>query len=693
MSRITTYLEQHWRAEAARHFNWLPVLFGVGIGIYFALPVEPPLWLLPVLAGLAAMVMLRARQVPFPARVALLLITFGAAAASVATQRTHPVILHEALSPRPIAGVVDDVQHTEHGVRLTLTDVHIPDAPENAVLPNRVRLSVRLKKDSTLALPAIGDTIAITAALLPPMGPALPHGYDFARHFYFADIGAIGYGLPPWKIASPASDNGLYGDFRNWRLRLTEHIISKLGVGTGGIAAGLITGDARAITEDDFDALRASNLYHIIAISGEHMVVISGVIFVALRLLALVLLPARWRFRPEVKSVAAAVALLLVTAYLFVTGVPISATRAYGMIALVLLAIMLRRRVDAVRSLALTAFVMLLWDPSNLLDPGFQLSFAATLAILALVEAVLRGGVLDKPLVPRVLTAIGTMLLISVVAEGATAFFVIAQFNNLSLYGVFANMLATSLVSLFMMPMVALFFVLLPFGLHDFALALLRYGIDALLALAYWVAGFPHAQQFVPSPPGWGVALFALGLLWLCLWQTRWRRFGVVPMVLGVMTLLIPTPPDLLVGVAAKQIMLRTPDGFALARGRASGMVPQLWAYGVGQASVPKAAAPDWRCDARGCVARVRGKLVAFPADAAALADDCARAQVIVSTLTPLKCTSRDVQFVSAAALARGVSALWVNGDKVRIAYSSDWQGRRPWSHGEDSEAEAGDDD
>ena len=691
ISRLIASLQHHWRAEAARHFNWLPVLFGVGIGLYYALPAEPPPWLLPTLAGLAAIVMLRARPWPFALRAALLLITFGAAAAGVATQRTHPVILHEALSPRPIAGVVDDVQHTEHGVRLTLSQVQIENAPEGVELPTRVRLSVRLKKDSTLALPAIGDAIALTAALLPPMGPALPHGYDFARHFYFADIGAIGYGLPPWKIARPASDNGPYGDFRNWRLRLTEHIIATLGVGTGGIAAGLITGDARAITEEDFEALRASNLYHIIAISGEHMVVISGVIFVSLRLLALVLLPARWRFRPEVKSAAAGVALVLVTAYLFVTGVPISATRAYGMIALVLLAVILRRRVDAVRSLAITAFVMLLWAPSNLLDPGFQLSFAATLAILTLVEAVLRGGVLDKSLLPRVLTALGTMLLISVVAEGATAFFVIAQFNNLSLYGVFANMLATSLVSLFLMPLVALFFVLLPLGLHDVALALLRYGIEALLALAHWVAGFPHAQQFVPSPPGWGVALFALGLLWLCLLQTRWRRWGVVPMALGVATLLIPTPPDMLVGVGAKQIMLRTPEGYALARGKASGMIPELWAYGVGQAGLPKAAAPDWRCDALGCVARVRGKLVAYPADAAALTDDCARAEVIVTTLAPVHCASRGVQIVGTTALARGVTALWVEGERIRIEQSSDWQGRRPWSHG--TATEEGDDE
>lgn len=683
MSRIRTWIEHSWRAEAGRHFNWLPVAFGAGIGLYFALPGEPPLWLLPLLAGLAAIMALRLTSLPHAVRMALALIACGAATAQVAAHRIHPTMLHEALTPRPVAGVVEDIVRTEHGVRLTLHDVEITGAPDAVPMPKRVRLSVRLKKDSTLALPHIGDSVAIMAGLLPPMGPALPNGFDFARHFYFNGIGAIGYGLPPWEIKSPGEAT-FFTQFRNWRVRLSEEIIQRLGVGAGGVAAGLITGDARAISEADFDALRASNLYHIIAISGEHMVVIAGVIFVSLRLLAL-LLPSRWRYRPEVKSIAAALSLLLVTAYLFVTGLPVSAIRAYGMIALVLLAVILRRRVDAVRSLAITAFLMLVWDPSNLLDPGFQLSFAATLAILALVEAILRGGALDKPWPLRLLTAIGTMLAISIVAEAATTPFVIAQFNTVSIYGVFANMLATSLVSFYLMPTVALFFILLPLGAQGFALVLMKYGINALLALAHWIATFPHAQQYLPSLPGWGVALFALGLLWLCLWQTRWRRYGIAPMLLGVLSILTNHPPDMLVGAGTKQIAFRTPDGYALARGKPTAMLPELWAYGLGQGSLPKAGEPDWRCDGLGCVARVKGQRIALPREAAALADDCQRAALVLATFTPAECANPAVRVMAWPQLRDTLSAIWVEDGALRIEHSSDWQGARPWSQGDDA--------
>lgn len=674
-------IQRWWKAEATRHFLWLPVCFGFGIGVYWGLPVEPVAWLLPAIAGvmlvLAVLLRKRARVV----MVALVLITLGAAWANVLTLRHHPVILHESLTPRPVSGVVRDIERTEHGVRIILAQVKIEDlAPEET--PTRVRLSVRLKKDSDLALPAIGDQIQMMAGMMTPMGPALPHGFDFARFFYFRDLGAVGYGLPPWVVVTPDASPGVKERFMNWRLRVTEDIIATLGTGVGGVAAGLITGDARAITEADYDALRASNLYHIIAISGEHMVVIAGVIFVTLRVLGLLLLPSRLRFRPQVKSVAAAVTLVLVTVYLFVTGLPVSAIRAYVMITLVLLAVIFRRQVDPMRSLAITALLMLVASPANLLDPGFQLSFAATLAIIALVEAAVLSpsAMLEQHRALRILRLLATMVLISVVAEGATMPLVIAQFNNVSPYGVLANMLATPIVSLFLMPTVALFFILLPFGLQHGALWLMKYGIMALLGIARWISGFPHAQLFAPSIPGYGVALFALGLVWLCLWRTRVRFWGAVPMVLGVATLALTNAPDLLVGGGLKQIAFESSEGYVLARGRPSSMLPELWANGLGHVALPEVGAPNWRCDKLGCVARVKGQVVAFPYDAAALLDDCRNAQVVVTSFADVKCAS-SAKVIGGEPLAKSnVTAVWFENGGMRIETSAQWQGERPWS-------------
>lgn len=676
-----TWLRTWWTAEKDRHFLWLPVCFGAGIAAYLALPVEPPVYLLlSIWLGALVLTLLLWRPAR-PVVIGGLALASGLFWASLITQWTPQKILHEAVDVRPVMGTVNDIVRTEHGYRFTLDHVTI-DRVQPERTPNQIRLSIRLKKDAAPELPHIGDVISIRAGLRPPMGPVLPNGFDFARYFYFRDIGAVGYGLPPWDVVAQDTAPGAMAQFRDWRVRITEEIIRTLGPETGGVGAGLITGDARAISEADFDALRASNLYHIIAISGEHMVVIAGVIFVTLRLLAL-LLPRRIAHRPQVKTVAACATLLLVTAYLFVTGLPVSAVRAYVMIFLVLMAVILRRRVNSMRSLALTALIMLVADPAVLIEPGFQLSFAATLAIIALVETtLLRPDGYEVSRIRKAGRVVVTMLCISVVAEMATTPLVIAQFNNVSMYGVFANMLATPIVSLYLMPTVALFFILLPFGLQNTALWLMDWGIRGLLGLSHWVAGFPHAQAFVPSIPGYGVAVFVLGLLWICLWQTRVRYWGLLVMALGVATVMTTHLPDMLVGEQLKQIAFKTNDGYVLARGRASSMIPSLWANGLGYDALPEADTPAWRCDRQGCVAQVKGKVIAFPSDPSAILEDCTRAQMIFTTYGEIFCSSAQVRILGPEMLeGSNVTAFWfdeVGG--VRQESSAHWQGKRPWS-------------
>lgn len=685
MSRRFEQLEAWWGREATRHFLWLPACVAAGIALYYALPVEPALPVLPVLAasGVSAYGLLRRRLSPLLKGLAigLILVLLGAAYANIRAQQSQPIMLREALSPRPVKGVVRDIERTAQGVRLTLKSPMI-EGLEPKQTPTQVRLSVKLKKDASFALPHIGDEVALRAGLMAPMGPALPNGFDFARYFSFRDIGAVGYGLPPWEVTKADDSGALANRFWSWRATLTDEIVRTLGADTGGIAAGLITGDGRAISDADFDALRASNLYHIIAISGEHMMIISGVIFISLRLL-LLLLPKRIALRPEGKPIVALISLAIVTVYLFVTGLPISAVRAYVMIALVLMAVMLRRQVDPMRSLAVAALLILLIDPPSLLDPGFQLSFAATLALVALVEARLIAALpmLERGKFRSSLHHLITLLLASVVAEAAITPLVISMFNNFSLYGVFANAVATPLVSLILMPTVALFFILLPLGLHGIALSLLNTGVKALLALAYFVAELPYAQWFVPSLPSVGLALFIVGLLWLCLWQTRVRRYGIIAMLVGVGTVFTVSLPDMLVTGNLKQIAFRSNDGYVLARGRASALVPELWANGLGFKELPKADSPHWRCDALGCVAQVKGKKIAIPKDATALAQDCMLAAIILTDVDANAC-SRSVHIINPKRISEGsVTALWLNVDgHVRVETSADWQGDRPWS-------------
>lgn len=684
-------LREGWAAEPRRRFLWYPTAFAVGIAVYFALPTEPNAWLVAglTLLSLASIALLRRYSALRPFLWMWLLVMIGIAWSSYITFRQHQIVIAQAMPPQMVKGTIRHIERTSDGFRLTLNHLTMSNlAPEET--PEQIRISMRPKKNETMMeLPPIGTPVEVMAGLLPPMGPALPGGFDFGRYFYFNGIGAVGFGLPPLHVLEKPPAENIWqqwrDDFWTWRSKLTDRLLREGSPQTGPIIAGFITGDIRALPESNFNILRASNLYHIVAISGEHMMLISGVVFLLLRWVTL-WFPARLRYRPQMKTIAAVMTLIIVTLYVFVTGLPPSAIRAYLMIALVLLAVILRRQANPMRSLFFAATLMLIASPANLFDPGFQLSFSATIALIALIEYRTRNFMrLEYTRAQRILNHLGTMLLASFVAELATTPFVLSQFNTIAIFGIVANTLATPLVSFFLMPLVALFFLLLPFGLSSVAVWLMDKGIQLLMAIANEVGSWPHGLQAFPSPPEWAVALFAFGLIWFCIWQTRWRYAAVPLMVIAFISPLFVCPPDVLIGAELKQIAFRSEHGYVLARGRATSLLPKIWANGVGEIAYQPLEKEDpiWRCDTLGCIATVQARdgthRIAFAQNAVALSDDCLLADMIVTSNNGVPCTNKPV--IDGDALKNGgIHAVWFQNGHVTIRNAAGWQHHRPWS-------------
>ena len=660
-----------WR-EATAGLLLMPLAFIAGIAFYFALPAEPPLMPLAFAAALLGVWWWRWRRRAHPAQAAALgafLLALGLFWAAFYTAQIRHTMLERATSPRPVTGIIETIEITAKGHRITLAQVTVAGLTPDET-PKRVRLALRGQIPDL----QLGDKVRLNAGLLPPMGPALPHSFDFARYFFFRDIGAVGYGLNPITILAKGREGeGWRAMWARWRHTLTTEIMATLPLPHGAVAAGLITGEDSAIPQATFDQLRAANLVHIIAISGTHMVMIAAILFVGARLIMLPI--PGFGQRPRAKQVAAVVTLIGLTGYLLITGLMLSAIRAYVMMALILFAVLFDREVIPMRSLVLTALFMLLYDPSDLLEPGFQLSFVATMAIIAYLESRKAPPLRFSP--GAFATYLVWMVMVSVVAEGATAPLVIHHFNNLALYGVFANALLSPVVAALIMPMVALYFLLLPLGVEAFALKIMYYGIEAMLRVAEFISGLPHALTFLPSLPGWGAALFVAGLIWLCMLSGRLRWVGIMPMMLGVASLLTVHLPDVMATAELKQIAIRKEDGYVLVRGRAQSLIPELWANGTGSAKLPynpKA----WGCDRHGCVAEVAGMRIAFPEYYEALAEDCALSRFILTRLKDARCDSATRVFNSY--YTQGVVGLFIENGRIRAETSRDWQGRRPWS-------------
>ncbi len=247
--------------------------------------------------------------------------------------------------------------------------------------------------------------------MAPPSGPALPGGYDFARTAWFLGLGATGYALGAPIIEEHAAEASLRGRFSDWLERLRQAIGQRITAAipgdAGAIATSLITGERGGISEETNDTFRDSGLLHILSISGLHMVIMAGAVFASVRIL-LAAFPAI-ALRYPTKKWAAAAALVAAWAICFYRASSIATVRAFVMIAIMFLAIMLDRPALAMRNVALSALAILVIAPESLLDAGFQMSYAAVVSLISAYELIRdreadspeRGALLRVALLPR----------------------------------------------------------------------------------------------------------------------------------------------------------------------------------------------------------------------------------------------------------------------------------------------------
>src|SRR5271156_268365 len=205
---------------------------------------------------------------------------------------------------------------------------------------------------------------------------------------FFQGIGASGFATGAIKVVAPPVSAGLslrYAAFmQDLRDAIDARIRTRLDGDKRAIATALLTGRRDAITTPVNDAMFISGLGHVLSISGYHIAVVAGVVFFVVRAL-LALIPGLTVSFP-IKKCAAAAALVAAAFYLLLSGAEVATQRSFLMTAVVLIAVMVDRRAVTFRTLAVAAMIVLTLAPEALLHPSFQMSFAATLGLVALVQ-------------------------------------------------------------------------------------------------------------------------------------------------------------------------------------------------------------------------------------------------------------------------------------------------------------------
>lgn len=340
-----------------------------------------------------------------------------------------------------------------------------------------------------------GQRIVVPARLRLASALRNPDGFDYAAFLARDGIRVIGSAnARRLTVLDPRTP--WHGEVRRRALATIERGLPPV---SASLLAGLLLGARGELPAEVLDEFRRAGVYHVLAVSGFNVALIAGAVFTA----ALIARTSR--------RAAAVAAIFVVTGFAAVVGPEPSVLRAAIMAVLVLVALLLDREASVVNSLALAALLILAVRPTDLGDPGFQLSFAATL------------GIVLAPLPPgAILGSIG----VSLAAQLAVLPVTLAHFNQVSTVGILAN--------LAVVPLAGLATVL---GLGAAAASIVSDLLAGALLHAAWpvllllrgvvhvAATVPGALVHLPAPHWCAMVAYGIGLsAALTCWSTRESR-------------------------------------------------------------------------------------------------------------------------------------------------------------------------
>jgi ComEC/Rec2-related protein len=594
-------------------FLLVPVLLCVGAVAYFAADAEPG-WT-PILSSASVLAGSSWLARSFaPVRytlLALLLVVAGIAAGKVETWRAGTKVIGGEITTR-ITARVETIEKRANGrVRLTLAILDTK-RPKLRYRPDRARLTAR-------AVPrGLEPGMAVTglARLAPPLGPLRPDSYDFAFESYFDGIGAHGFFLkdPELVDAKPQLSVGqrLTAWIEGRRIMLAERIRGHIGGPEGEIAAALVAGVRAGIPEDVNETLRITGLAHVLSISGLHMALVAGVVIGSLRF-GFAAFPG-FASRQPVRKYAAVGALGALAAYLLISGSQVAAERSFLMIAVMLVALLFDRAALTMRNLAIAALLIILVSPHEVVGPSFQMSFAATAALVSAYAwwAERRAGrprtnPATRSRLARVIRTVAIyaagLAATSLIAGAATGIFGAWHFQRVSALGLVANLAAMPVFSVIVMPAAVAGMVLMPFGLDGWAFGMMGQGLSAALSIARWLAERTPVDA-IGAIPLLSVVLLSVALVPLTLATTRAMRLLAIPFLLaGLLTIGLRDPPDALVSEDGRLVGVRAEGGLlAVNRNRPNAFTTEDWSRAL---SAPQLARPAKETDATAASAKI----------------------------------------------------------------------------------------
>jgi competence protein ComEC len=362
--------------------------------------------------------------------------------------------------------------------------------------PKKIRLSWYFPKENIKT----GQFWTFTVKLKQPHGLFNPNGFDYEKYLFAQHIQATGYvrNKPKPQMNDAQSIRfsvpvlrQLISDKLDFYLKNSPH---------KGVIKALTIADKKGLTQQQWDVFRKTGTVHLLAISGLHIGLISGLLYFLVQWVSI-----RLSFSSP-HHYAASAAILIALFYSALAGFSLPTQRSLLMLTVAMSAVVWQRKITASNTLSLTLFVVLIVDPLAVLSVGFWLSFLAVISIVYMLAG--RVG--------RINYWQGVMKVHWITAVGLAPL-LLYSFQQVSLISPVANLITVPLISFLVVPLCFILVILLftlPMLVEHclFLITLLLEGLDHFLLV---LADLPYATISSIAPPLYTIPFALFGILLL----------------------------------------------------------------------------------------------------------------------------------------------------------------------------------
>ena len=559
-TKMLNYFKQNFAKENERWVLWTPVLFGIGIGLYFVLPFDVPSIVLVLLIEFVLLFIYLARykQDCFLILTSLFIVLFGFSYIKLYTiyqaKSVSFPLKEETTYIKGVAWRVDKLEKNKQ--RLWLKNVEDFENKRTGIY----RISVRQKANIET-----GTCIEAVASITSPSDFLGSKDFDFGRYAFYQGISAIGYAKSSVFEIECEDHHSFFtkisSKINKIRKSISRYISSILPSSEAAVASAVLVGDKALLSDDLYRQYRDAGLAHFLAISGLHMGFIAAFAFFFVRFLFA--LTGYLALHYSSKKVAAVFAIALTFIYLLLSGSSVPAVRAFVMTSIVFIGICYDRNAISMRTVAFAALVILIFEPYVILSASFQMSFSAVVALIAFYEWIenkinLRAN--KKNLFSRIFFYFLGVMMTSLIATLATLPFALYHFGTFAPYTLLGNILAAPVIAFVIMPFIFLSLLFLPFHIAAPFIKISGYGLMCLNKITAYVSGLPSASIKAQHLPLSALILVTLGGLWLCLWQKKWRLWGISFILLGFLIYAFAFQNDILYQAKTSAVGIKSWD-------------------------------------------------------------------------------------------------------------------------------------